>query len=107
MTKTFTFKKIPRLTGLAGVGDGTRRTVIKLNKRMVGTILHKEWDKAPDAASVRLVIVTPTSENLSGFKWVNLKQKWASEQEARDWLNDKAEVLLGLGLFQFEEGFET
>jgi glutamine synthetase adenylyltransferase len=58
---------------------------IKLNKKRVGSIVDGEW-------TIRLMVLK-SDINEDGnpnckWKWITLKKKSASLQEAKDWLNE-------------------
>ncbi len=79
----FTFKKGPRETGLAAVGNPYPWVDIKLDGKVVGCI------KPPSAFGgdtwrIRFMVVSETEK--CGWAWAQLKVHYESEQEARDYI---------------------
>jgi hypothetical protein len=93
----FTFKKQPRETGLASVGNPYPDTDIKLNKKIVGQIVAPNWASKDGLWYIRL-----TRKKEGGWLWVQIKQKFESEPEAREWLQTNAEKVIALDLHSEE-----
>lgn len=97
---TITFKKEAKLTGLAAIAHPYQSVDIKVNKKVVGYIA------APNAFTDDLWIVmfrvwktdNDKKENCS-WKWVTLKQKFDTEEEARIFIKENEEKILKLNLY--------
>lgn len=82
MKHRITFKKEPRVTGLAGIGAGTL-VHIKLNGGCIGAMrTGGAFNKNADVWVISISIVT--EETKSGFKWVTFKHKPDTEEEVRE-----------------------
>lgn len=104
MATKFTFKKEPRETGLASVGNPNPDTQIKLDKKRVGTIRGPSWSSKDNLWRVMFVVKTDEPEHKHcGWKWVTLKKKFETEPEARLFVNEHFEKMLSLKLHKFEE----
>lgn len=99
----FTFKKQSRSTGLAGIGEGSPNTDIKLCGVEIGMIFINDGAFNSDGKGwgVRVEGNNPNypQENCP-WKWVQFKPRFATESEARQWVQAHAE-----GIFEilFEE----
>lgn len=82
----FTFKKEPKETGLAAVGNPNSDTQIKLKKKQVGYIAGPSWNSKDSLWHVRFAV----SEGKS-FKWVKLKAAFETEPAARAYLTEHFE----------------
>lgn len=79
-----TFKKEKPLTGLAAVGSPKASTDIKVDKLVVGVIAAPSWQTKDDLWSVKLAVAKEkTEKDPAPFKWVTMKKRFASELEAR------------------------
>lgn len=96
----FTFKKHPRETGLAAVGNPHPNTDIKHNKRLVGVIDAPNWSSTDDQWRIRLMKkkTEPDDNPNSDWKWIRLKKTFDSEPEAREFLNQNVDQLLSWNL---------
>lgn len=92
---TFTFKKLPRETGLAGVANPYPGTDIKHNRKIVGLIVPPNWQR--DKWEVRLM-----QEKDGKWKWIHVKQKFDTEPDAREWVKSHTEFLATLNLHHME-----
>lgn len=95
----FSFKKEPRETGLASVGNPHPSTVIKLEKKQVGTIIAPNWQTEDGLWGVNLMIKNDSS---LGWKWMRLKKRFESEPEARTYLKNNFERIKSYGLHQMD-----
>jgi hypothetical protein len=95
----FTFKKADRETGLRSVGNPYPSTDIKLGGKVVGHINPPSWRSRDHKWGIVLAI--KCDEN-PGWIWRNLKKRFDSEPEAREFLKSNSLKLIGLGLYQFE-----
>jgi hypothetical protein len=89
--KKFTFKNNARYTGLASVGAGTPAVNIKYAGVDVGTIyFNDDWNSNKDIGIViNLMVPRDITPNCScKWKWVTLKKKFTSGDEAKTFLND-------------------
>ncbi len=91
MVKKFTFKREPRITGLAGVGYPHRDVQIKLNKKVVGQICAPSWRTKDNLYCVRFTVKNETREE--PWRWVALKRRFENEEDVRAWLNENVEKL--------------
>jgi hypothetical protein len=89
----FTFRRLPRETGLASVGRPWPDTEIKLGGRDVGLICSPSWSSDGMAWRVCLRIA-------AGESWENkrLKAQFENEDAARAFLNEHFAALIELGL---------
>jgi hypothetical protein len=94
-----TFKKEPRITGLAGVGYPNPSTIIKWNKKEVGYIGAPNWLSKDNKWVIRFTIKT---NNPLGWKWISLKGRFDSEEEARIHIKKNGERIFKLNLHQME-----
>lgn len=88
--KKFTFKYQPRETGLSAVAHYHRTVDIKLNKKIVGRI------SPPNAFSsqvYKIIFMILDENDASGWRNATLKATFATEQEAKDYLQEKFEAL--------------
>ena len=80
------FKKEPRETGLRSVGYPYQNVNIKVNKRKCGWIQAPSWSHS--GWSVRVAVQSDaTRESPCDFKWRQASTSFATEQEAREWVN--------------------
>jgi len=85
------FKKQPKETGLATVGNPYQSVDIKADKKLVGTIYAPNWRTKDNLWSIGFMVID--TEKHSGWKWVTLKFKGETEQECRDWLKENWEEI--------------
>jgi len=95
----FTFKKEPRQTGLAGVGNPYPDTAIRHNKKVVGYIIAPSWMVKDNKWGIRLAFDEPNGK----WGWRIVKERFDSEPAARAWLNERVEKLVTTGFHYFEE----
>ena len=100
MGKKFTFRKDPRETGLAGVGNPYPNTNIKWEKKVVGCISAPSWNTTDNKWGIRLMV---KKDERPGWAWVRLKARFDTEPEAREFLNENVEKLVVIGLHQDAE----
>ena len=82
----------PLLYGGARVfGPKPHDYVIKLNKKVIGSITDEEW-------KIRLMVMKDDINSDGNpnctWKWITLNKRSKSLQEAKDWLNEHADSLL-------------
>lgn len=107
----FTFKKQPRETGLAAVGNPNPNTDIKHDKKIVGYIASPNWQTPDNQWRIRLMVEDvgdlEVGDGLrmpsSGWKWITLKKTFNTEPEARDFLNKHVDAILAKGLYHDDE----
>lgn len=81
------FKKDPRETGLAAVGNPHPDVRIKLDGGEVGVIDGPSWQTKDCRWRVRVAIDAPkTPEKPAGFRWATFKVTHDSEAAARAWV---------------------
>jgi hypothetical protein len=81
----FTFKRVKKQSGLAGIAENERHE-IKLRKNIIGEISSPMWHEREETG-YRIGLKTISSSEKSGFKWVRFKNRWETVEEAKDWLN--------------------
>lgn len=86
-----TFKKDPRETGLAAVGNGLQSSDIKFKKKVFGRIQAPNWRTKDNKWGVSIMVYDQTSH--SGWRWAFFKLRHDTEQEARDWITANFEKL--------------
>jgi hypothetical protein len=97
---TVTFKKHPKDTGLAAIAHPYSSVDIKIDKKRVGYI------GAPNAFSddywdIHFSVLksdTDKPENCP-WKWIRLKQKFATEEEARVYVKEHENAITKLPLY--------
>lgn len=78
------FKKRPRTTGLAGVGEPEPSVDVKLDGKIVGEISAPTWQTKDNMWSVNFTVEKePSAESPSIWKRVWFKKHFESEDEAR------------------------
>ena len=99
--KKFTFKKEPRSTGLAGIGE-RGLTNIKLDKKEVGYIRERSGDyKWYICLAIKK---EKTKDSPAPFRWISLQEIFYKENDARQWLNDhKDDIQEKYDLYKFED----
>lgn len=85
----FTFKKEPKMTGLASIGHNPG-TFIKYGGRVVGFISAPQWSSKDNLCRIRFSVLK-SDLNEDGnpnckWKWIQLKATFESDGEARDFL---------------------
>lgn len=89
-----TFKRGPKPTGIAAVGDPYASVDIKLNGQEVGSIHPPNWQSTEHLWRVWVRVADTASDRSNAWKNVCFKAKFASEQEARDWvIQHSAEII--------------
>jgi hypothetical protein len=104
--KKFTFKNTPRATGRASVGAGTPDIVIKYAGVKVGFInFNNSWSSNTDLG-IRIHLMFPkeiTEDDKCPWKWVIVKQKFESADEAENYVNENFEKISSLIYVQKED----
>jgi len=97
--KKFTFKNHPKETGLARVGAGTPAIGIKYAGAEVGAIyFNNSWSSNRDIG-IQVRLMAPkesTHESPCKWKWITLKEKFSSGDEAKAFLNENFEKICKL-----------
>ncbi|MDD2731403.1 MAG: hypothetical protein PHW33_04760 [Candidatus Portnoybacteria bacterium] len=97
MTKKnkITFRRHPRQTGLAGVGNPNQSVDIKLDNKQIGYIDAPNWDTKDGKWGIQLAIVKDDKHddgNAScSWMWIFFKKRFDNENEARNWFVDNFE----------------
>ncbi len=104
----FTFKKEPRVSGLAAIGNPNPDTQIKLNKKECGRIVGPVWSSTDKMWTIRFTVkkTVPDDNPNCDWKWVQFKKKFETEPEAREYITQNAEKILNessLTLHYFED----
>ena len=101
----FTFKKQPRETGLASVGNPHPDTDIKHNKKLVGYISSPNWSSPDNKWRIRLTVKKsePDDNPNCDWKWIVLKKTFDTEPEAREFLNANVVEILDKNLHHDED----
>lgn len=79
---SISFKKNPASPGLAGVGEA-QSTKIKADKIYIGDIVGPSWRERGQGWRVSLAIV---DDSKAGWRWFTVKETFATEELARDWV---------------------
>jgi len=98
MKNKFTFKKEPKPTGLFAVGNPNSDTIIKLQKRQVGYIAGPNWHTEDRKWQIRLMIAVEDN-----FKWMNVKTRFDTEPEAREWIKINSDKISALNLYFMDD----
>lgn len=83
------FKKQPRSTGLASIGE-SQRSDIKVNMKCVGMITGPSWRDTDNSFKVRLMVKDGDQENVD-WKWITMKVKFENDKAARLWVKQHLE----------------
>jgi len=94
----FTFKKQPKETGLASVGNPWQNVDIKHNKKIVGTIYAPNWMSKDGKWRVSVMVETESGK----WEWRTFKVRFDDEQSARKWVQEHAEALVNMKLHHEE-----
>lgn len=109
MTKekfNISFKKHPRETGLASVGNSRQSVDIKVNKKVCGMINAPNWQTKDNKWSISIIlkkeidIITDTN---CDWVWVNVKIRFDTEEEARQYVKDNLENIAKVRTLHFLE----
>lgn len=101
MALKFSFKKEPRETGLAAVGNPYPNTQIKLDKQQVGYISAPTWQTKDRMWGVHFAV---EKDGGCGWHWIHVKRRFDSEPESREWIKQNAEkVQKQFTLHKFED----
>ena len=95
----FTFRKEKPETGLANVGNPYPDTEIKVNKKVVGSIVPPSWRSSDNKWRIRLAVKKGDS-----WVWTKILVPFDDEPAARKWLNDHAaQIEKEFSLHSFED----
>jgi len=101
------FKKQPRTTGLAGIGNSYQTTDIKVNKKIIGYIYPPTWRSKDNNWKINIAVEGCTKDDSNcSWRWVNLKYKPENESDGRIWIKKHLEKVLNdndLELHYFED----
>jgi hypothetical protein len=83
-----TFKKYDKPTGLAAIGYGERSVDIKIDKKLVGTIYAPNWQSEDPTWGISFMVMKtePDDNPNSDWKSIRLRAKFASENDAREFI---------------------
>ena len=83
-----TFKKYPRETGLASVGNSQQSVNIKVDKKVVGIIHAPNWQTVDHKWSLSFSVIkdTPDDNPNCDWKWIFLKARFDTEEDARSFV---------------------
>jgi len=84
-----TFRKQKAMTGLAAVGHPNQSVDIKHNKLVIGQISAPNWSTKDHKWGIGLMVKYGDS-----WKWVFFKKRCDTEQEAREWIQERIEIIL-------------
>ena len=87
----FTFKKIKRSTGLAGIGEADS-TAIKHRKKQVGILSGPGWYDDHNHWRARLCVKKPF--NPDQFTWIVLKATFEDEEKGRAFLKRNYKAII-------------
>lgn len=101
-----TFRKDPRLTGLAAVGHPYQTVRIKVDKKVCGWIQPPSWQKRDWTIWLRVIKKDIMEDGNPNCEWINKRMKsYPTEQEARNATPCMIKELLEQGYtLSFEEG---
>ena len=97
-TPRLSFRKEPRTTGLAGIGEPYPDTKIKMDGMIVGTIGAPNWNTKDNCWSLWFMIYGDTGNPNCNWSNRRMKPRFATEPEARQWVKDNWPKLVTLGL---------
>jgi hypothetical protein len=97
-----TFKKEPKCTGLARIGEPYPNTNIKVNKDAVGVIAAPRWNTPDNKWEVRFTVKGSNGNPNCHWHWIRVKKRFDTESEAREWVKNNLEGL-NLALYCFEQ----
>ena len=82
------FKKHPKQTGLASVGNSYQGSDIKLDGKVFGEINPPNWRTSHNFYTVSIMIkkTEPDDNPNCDWKWVFFKRRFVSDSEAREWV---------------------
>lgn len=96
------FKRGPRPTGLFSVGHPNADTEIKLDKKLVGMIYAPDWQTKDGKWSAHFMVFKskPDEDKRENcpWKWVQLSKRFDSEEEAREYVKLRLNLILKLNL---------
>ena len=99
----FTFKREKLETGLAGVGYPYPNVQIKHKKKVVGMIYATNWQTKDHKWGVHFTVEGCADDNHNcPWHWIRIKERFDSEELARQWVKDNAEKILSLKLHEEE-----
>ncbi len=100
----FTFKKEPRETGLRSFGHPYPNTIIKLNKKKVGTIRAPSYMTKDGKWVIAFThSVTPTEKYPCPFTWYEVSERFESETDAREYIKKNAQELLKMNFHHVDD----
>jgi hypothetical protein len=107
MSNRLTFKREPCETGLAGVGNPYPDVTVKHNKQKIGIINAPNWQTKDHKWWIQIAVekkdFVKTPESPCPWKWITVKARFDSEEDARQYVTDNTERILALGVHHFED----
>lgn len=100
-----TFKKEPRLTGLAAVGYSRQSVEIKVDGKVCGHISAPNWQTEDGLWGVGFMVYKnpdKTRVDNCAWKWIRIVQRFDSELMAREWVLVNLENLSRRFTLRFE-----
>jgi len=100
MNIKLTFKKHPKETGLAAVGNRRQCVDIKMDKKIIGLIAAPNWSTEDQKYGVSVAV-----ESSDSWKWLFCKKRCETEQQARELAPKFVEYLISKGhtIHKFED----
>lgn len=100
-----TFKKHPKETGLASVGNPYQSVDCKINKKTFGLICAPTWQTKGNKWSIQIMVIKTEPDNNPNcnWKWINFKATFDSPELAREWLQSNIENILNKYTLRFSE----
>lgn len=97
----FTFRKQPRITGLAGVGYPKQSIDIKLHNRRIGTIYAPNWRNDNWEIWLSVFKKDINEDDNPNCEWSNINLGFVSfsEDEAKDFLQKNIDKILKYNLY--------
>jgi hypothetical protein len=103
-----TFKKWDKLTGLAAIGYGKRSVDIKIDKKLVGTIDAPNWQSEDSTWGISFMVMKtePDDNPNSDWKNIRLRAKFASENDAREFIKNNIDRIAEKYTLHYEEEYK-
>ncbi len=90
-----TFKRGPKQTGLAAVGEPYASVEVKWDNKKIGSITGPTWTTKDNKWSVGFTVKTDElEEHPSGWKWIFMKARFDNEDEARQFVKDNIGTIM-------------
>jgi hypothetical protein len=100
-----TFKKQPKMTGIAAIGYPYQSVDIKLNGKIFGIINSPNWQTIDNTWSVGIMVykTEPDKNPNCDWKWLYFSKKFNTEDEAREFVESNIEEMNKKYKLRFEQ----